>query len=210
MIINIRFGRVLKIRSNDYLLILNINENEKGRKMREEEKESIKARALEYFKKAGIVLSSQEKEDMELADLGLNDFERTGIVLVVYVNNSRYWVKEMVLFPNQTCPEHCHLDHDGVDGKQETFRCRYGKVYLYIEGGKTENPKTHPPTGDEKYYSVYHEIILLPGDQYTIGKNTLHWFQAGKEGAVISEFSSPSDDASDIFTDPRIKRALND
>lgn len=181
-----------------------------GRKMREEEKESIKAKALEYFKKAGIVLSSQEKEDMELADLGLNDFERIGIVLVVYVNNSRYCAKEMVLFPHQTCPEHRHPDHDGREGKRETFRCRYGKVYLYIEGEKTENPKTHPPTGDEKYYSVYHEIILLPGDQYTINKNSLHWFQAGKEGAVISEFSSPSDDASDIFTDSRIKRVLND
>jgi len=50
----------------------------------------------------------------------------------------------------------------------------------------------------------------LPGHQYTINKNTLHWFQAGEEGAVISEFSSSSDDASDIFTDSRIKRVLND
>jgi len=174
------------------------------------EKERIKAKALKYFKEAAIVLSSQEKENMEIADLGLNDFERNGIVLVVYVNNSRYCAKEMVLFPHQTCPEHRHTDHNDREGKMETFRCRYGKVYLYIEGEKTENPKTHPPAGDEKYYSVYHEIILLPGDQYTIIKNTLHWFQAGEEGAVISEFSSSSDDASDIFTDPRIKRILND
>jgi D-lyxose ketol-isomerase len=144
-----------------------INENKEGRKMREDEKKRIKIKALKYFKEAAIVLSSQEKENMEITDLGLNDFERTGIVLVVYVNNSRYCAKE-------------------------------------IE--KTENPKTHPPAGDEKYYSVYHEIILLPGDQYTIDKNTLHWFQAGGEGAVISEFSSPSDDKSDIFTDLRIKR----
>jgi len=178
--------------------------------MKEEEKERIKVKALEYFQKAGIVLSSQEKGNMEITDLGLNDFERTGIVLVVYVDNSRYCAKEMVLFPHQTCPEHRHPDHNGMEGKRETFRCRYGKVYLYIEGEKTENPKTHPPAGDEKYYSVYHEIILLPGDQYTIDKNTLHWFQGGEEGAVISEFSSPSDDASDIFTDPRIKRVLND
>ena len=95
-------------------------------------------------------------------------------------------------------------------GKERNIRCRYGEVYLYIEGEKTESPKTHPPIGDEKCYSVYHEIILLPGDQYTINKNTLHWFQAGEEGAVISEFSSPSDDTSDIFTDPRIKRVSND
>ena len=51
-----------------------------------------------------------------------------------------------------------------------------------------------------------HEILLLPGEQYTIMPNTKHWFQAGAEGAVISEFSSNSDDASDVFTDPNIKR----
>jgi len=174
--------------------------------MQVEEKERIKTKALEYFQKAGIVISLEEKENMEITDLDLNDFERTGIVLVIYVNNSRYCAKEMVLFPKQTCPEHRHPDHDNMEGKRETFRCRYGKVYLYIEGDKTENAKAHPPAGDEKYYSVYHEIILLPGDQYTIDKNTLHWFQAGEEGAVISEFSSPSDDFSDIFTDLRIKR----
>jgi len=174
--------------------------------MQEEEKEIIKAKALKYFKEAAIILSSQEKENMEIADLGLNDFERTGIVLVVYVNKSRYCAKEMVLFPRQTCSEHRHPDHNGREGKMETFRCRYGEVYLYTEGEKTKNPKAHPPVGDEKYYSVYHEIILLPGDQYTIDKNTPHWFQAGEEGAVISEFSSPSDDSSDIFTDQRIKR----
>jgi len=174
--------------------------------MREEEKEKNKAKAFEYFQKAGIVLSLKEKENMEIADLGLNEFRKTGLALVVYVNNSRYCAKEMVLLPGQTCPEHRHPDHHDGEGKRETFRCRYGQVFLYTEGERTNNPKTQPPRGDEKYYSVYHEIILLPGDQYTISKNILHWFQAGEEGAVISEFSSPSDDASDFFTDPRIKR----
>jgi D-lyxose ketol-isomerase len=53
---------------------------------------------------------------------------------------------------------------------------------------------------------VFHEIQLNPGDQYTIVPNTLHWFQAGPQGAVISEFSSTSRDDLDIFTDPRIRR----
>ena len=53
---------------------------------------------------------------------------------------------------------------------------------------------------------MLHEIILNPGEQYTIPPNTLHWFKAGEEGAVISEFSSHSDDATDIFTDPNFKR----
>jgi D-lyxose ketol-isomerase len=47
---------------------------------------------------------------------------------------------------------------------------------------------------------------LQPGEQYTIPPNTLHWFQAGDEGAIVSEFSSPSRDEFDIFTDPRIVR----
>jgi D-lyxose ketol-isomerase len=52
-----------------------------------------------------------------------------------------------------------------------------------------------------------HEIELNPGDQYTIPADTLHWFQAGDEGAIVSEFSSTSRDESDHFTDPRIQRA---
>jgi D-lyxose ketol-isomerase len=53
---------------------------------------------------------------------------------------------------------------------------------------------------------VFHELILDPGEQYTIPPNTLHWFQAGDQGAIVSEFSSISRDDIDIFTDPRIRR----
>lgn len=179
-------------------------------KRMKEKLEKIKTEALNYYKKAGMVLSDQEIKNMEIADMGLNDFERTGLVLVIYVNNDRYCAKEMVLFPHQTCPEHRHPDHAGKEGKKETFRCRYGTVYLYLEGQKTAQPAAVPPAGDEAYYTVFHEIILKPGQQYTISKDTLHWFQAGRDGAVISEFSSPSDDTSDIFTDPRIKRVSED
>jgi D-lyxose ketol-isomerase len=36
--------------------------------------------------------------------------------------------------------------------------------------------------------------------------DTLHWFQAGPEGAVVSEFSTTNTDEFDRFTDPRINR----
>jgi D-lyxose ketol-isomerase len=49
--------------------------------------------------------------------------------------------------------------------------------------------------------------VLGPGEQYTIPPDTWHWFQAGRGGAVVSEFSSPSTDENDIFADPRIVRA---
>ena len=59
----------------------------------------------------------------------------------------------------------------------------------------------------EQYFTCMKEIVLKPGEQYTIMPNTLHWFQAGPEGAVVSEFSTKSRDEFDIYTDPRIDAA---
>lgn len=174
--------------------------------MTNQELQELRQRAISYFAKAHIVLSEDEKAQIEVADFGLDDIENTGLQLVTYINTDRYCAKEMVLFPNQTCPEHRHPDREGIRGKQETFRCRYGKVYLNIAGPDSANRESQPPAGDEQYYTVFKEIVLLPGEQYTIDPDTLHWFQAGEEGAVVSEFSSTSDDESDIFTDPRIDR----
>jgi D-lyxose ketol-isomerase len=80
-------------------------------------------------------------------------------------------------------------------------------VYLYVPGEPTPNPKAAPPAGSEQHYTVWHEIVLRPGEQYTLLPDILHWFQAGPEGAVVSEFSTRSRDESDVFTDPRIERA---
>jgi D-lyxose ketol-isomerase len=77
---------------------------------------------------------------------------------------------------------------------------------LYVEGEPTQERGGRPPVGSEAYYTVFHETTLNPGEQFTIPPNTLHWFQAGDEGAIVSEFSSTSRDESDIFTDPRIRR----
>jgi len=63
------------------------------------------------------------------------------------------------------------------------------------------------PAGREQTYTVRHEVVPHPGEQYTIPPDTLYWFQAGDEGAVVSEFSTQSRDEFDIFTDPQIRRA---
>ncbi|HJW91488.1 MAG TPA: hypothetical protein VJ436_12665 [Anaerolineales bacterium] len=168
---------------------------------------SAQAQAKEYLARAGIVITPQETADIEVADLGLDDLLNTGLELLVYVNTERVCAKELVLFPRQTCPEHRHPPVGGEPGKEETFRCRWGQVYLYLPGEPTPEPKARPPQGAEEYYTVWYEVVLNPGDQYTLPPNTLHWFQAGDQGAVISEFSSRSRDESDIFTDPRIQRA---
>jgi D-lyxose ketol-isomerase len=170
------------------------------------EMKKIQQRALQFLDKAGITVTDKERNEIEVAEFGLGEVERTGLELVVYENNSRYCAKELILFPRQTCPEHRHPPVGSDPGKMETFRCRYGKVWLYVEGAKTPAMKGKVPAGSEKFYTVFHEIELNPGDQYTIPPNTLHWFQAGDDGAIVSEFSSTSRDESDYFTDPRIKR----
>jgi D-lyxose ketol-isomerase len=85
---------------------------------------------IEYYEKAGIALSDDHKENIQIMDYGLNKLNKLGLQLFVYVNTDRYCAKELVLFPEQTCPEHRHPPVDGQEGKEETFRCRYGKVYL--------------------------------------------------------------------------------
>jgi len=162
--------------------------------------------ALKFYSKAGIVLTPREKRMIEVAEFGLGDLYHTGLEIVVYVNTERYCAKEIALFPRQTCPEHLHPNLDGEPGKQETFRCRWGTVYLYVPGEPTTKPHSAPPAGKEKYYTVYHEVLLKPGQQYTLPPGTLHWFQAGDRGAVVSEFSSKSTDEKDVFTDPNVMR----
>jgi len=171
--------------------------------MKRSEIRAAQARALEYYQKASIVITDAEKERIEVADFGLNDLENQGLELLVYVNTDRVCAKEMVLFPNQSCPEHMHPPVAGEPGKEETFRCRWGEVYLYVNGESTGEPSVTPPS---QYCKVRKEIHLKPGDQYTLVPGTVHWFKAGPQGAVVSEFSTKSRDESDIFTDPGIKR----
>src|SRR5712691_6062873 len=126
------------------------------------------ARAREYLDRVGIVLTPEESENIEVADFGLGELESTGLELVVYVNTERVCAKELVLFPRQTCPEHRHPPIDTQPGKEEKFRCRWGTVYLYVEGEATANPAARLSVGRESTYTVRHEIVLHPGQQYTI------------------------------------------
>ena len=176
--------------------------------MKRSDYEKMKAAAISYYERAGIVITDDEKARIEVADLGLNMVEKVGLEILTYINTERVCAKEMVLIPHQACPEHRHVPTGGNEGKEETFRCRYGKVYLYTDDGgisKREDISINelPPTD----VSVFHETILNPGEQFTIMPGTLHWFISGDVGAVISEFSTKSTDETDWFTDKRIIRA---
>jgi D-lyxose ketol-isomerase len=150
-----------------------------------EERRDAQAYAAEQLTAAGIVLTDAERGAIEVADFGLSRLREQGLMLLVYVNTDRYCAKELVLYPEQECPEHRHPPFDGTPGKEETFRCRRGLVTLRVAGK---------------------ELVLRPGDQHTIPPDTLHSFRAGPEGAVVTEFSSASRDDLDVFTDPRVRR----
>ena len=176
--------------------------------MNREEYRKYAERTAQAFAAAHIAVTEEEKSRIEVADFGLGMTEKVGLEILTYVNTDRVCAKEMVLFPYQTCPEHIHVSgtENGVpfEGKEETFRVRKGVCYLYVSGeGDRKSIKAKLPPTD---VTVFHEIVLRPGEQYTMRPNTKHWFQAGPEGAVISEFSTHSRDESDVFTDPRIVR----
>lgn len=174
----------------------------------DEHRERTRERTVEMLESAGVTLTEREKETIEIVDYGFDDLDTVGTEIVTYVNTERYCAKELVLFSNQTCPEHRHPPFDEYLGKQETFRCRAGEVFLYVEGEPTDDPSVSPP-GREEYYTAEREIHLAPGEQFTIPPDTDHWFRAGDDGAVISEFSSPSVDERDVFTDPAVDRLSN-
>jgi D-lyxose ketol-isomerase len=147
--------------------------------------EEARAYAVEQLETVGIVMTDEERAAIEVTDFGLGRLRETGLQLLVYVNTDRYCAKELVLYPGQACPEHRHPPFAGSPGKEETFRCRSGVVRLQVAG---------------------QELVLHPGEQFTIPPDTLHSFRAGPEGAVVSEFSSASRDDLDVFTDPAVRR----
>ena len=148
--------------------------------------DEARTRAAAMLAEAGIALTPSEREEIEVADFGLGRLDEIGLQLVVYINTERVCAKELVLFPGQLCPEHRHPPVGDDPGKEETFRCRTGSVVLWVDG--------------------HGEVELRPGEQFTIPPDTLHWFRAGDEGAIVSEFSTRSRDETDVFTDPRIVR----
>jgi D-lyxose ketol-isomerase len=162
--------------------------------------------SIALLSRTGIVLTPEEVAAFEVADFGLGRLRELGLQLVTYVNTERCCAKELMLLARQTCPEHLHPPVGDYPGKEETFRCRWGIVYLYVTGEPVDTPKAQVPAGYGRYLSAWREIELWPGQQWTIPPETLHWFQAGDQGAVVSEFSTRSMDEYDLWTDPNIRR----
>jgi D-lyxose ketol-isomerase len=157
---------------------------------------------------SGIAITEAEWHNNGVGDFHLN-FDEVGMWCINYFNIERLCGRELIMFPGQTCPEHRHPPLIDYPGKLEIFRCRWGQAYIYVPGEPEKNPKARLPKGRESYYTIWHEIVLNPGEQYILQPNTLHWFQAGPNGLVLSEFSTRAYDYEDIFTDPVVQAGLD-
>ena len=164
---------------------------------------SAQQQAREYLSRAGIVITPEEAANIEVADFGLNELHDTGLELVVYVNTERVCAKELVLFPRQTCPQHYHPPVEGEPGKEETFRCRWGEVYLYVPGEALPTPRPGRPRDAS--------IPTMSGMRSSCARasNTrcrrIRRTGSRPETKARSCLNSPPAAAtkSDIFTDPR-------
>jgi D-lyxose ketol-isomerase len=172
----------------------------------EETYTSARQRAQEFLGKAGIVARDEEVEAMEVLDMGLGDLDETGLQILSMVETDAIAVKALVLFPGQTFVEHRHPSLGDYAGKEETFRCQWGQIRLFVPGETTTDPKGTPPADQEEYYTARREILLCPGEQYTVPPNTWHWFQGGEKGGVVWSFSTRATDAQDQFQDPHVVR----
>ena len=162
-------------------------------------------RAAEMIRTAGIQITDEEAESIEVVDFGLSNLECEGVQVLTLVQTERISIKVLVLFPNQTEPEHWHPPVEDDPGKEETIRVISGTVYFYVPGGDTFK-EGFIVDGKEDCYTMRKEIVMRPCDQVTLEPGEKHWFQARDKGAVMYSFSTIARDALDQFSDPNIER----
>ena len=170
-----------------------------------EQQKTAQTRAAEMIRQAGIKITEKEANSVGIVDFGLSNLEEEGVQVLTLIQTERISVKVLVLFPNQTEPEHWHPPVGDDPGKEETVRVISGIVYFYIPGEDTLK-EGFIPEGKEDYYTVREEIVMKPSDQITLAPGEKHWFQARDKGAVMYSFSTIARDALDQFTDPDIVR----
>jgi D-lyxose ketol-isomerase len=170
-----------------------------------EQQLAAQKQAAEMIRRAGIKISDEEVDSIEVVDFGLSNLEKEGVQVLTLVQTERISIKVLVMLPDQTEPEHWHPPVDDDPGKEETIRVIDGTVYFYVAGEDSLN-KGFIVDGKEDYYTMRKEIVMKPCDQLTLAPGEKHWFQARDDGAVMYSFSTIARDALDQFTDPDIVR----
>jgi len=169
------------------------------------QQKAAQKQAAEMIRQAGITITDEEADSIEVVDFGLNNLAKEGVQVLTLVQTDRISVKVLAMLPNQTEPEHWHPPVDDDPGKEETIRVIAGTVYFYVAGEDTLE-EGFIVEGKDDCYIMRKEIVMKPGDQLTLAPGEKHWFQAREGGAVMYSFSSVARDVLDQFTDPDIVR----
>jgi D-lyxose ketol-isomerase len=162
-------------------------------------------RAAEMIRQAGIQLTAAEARRIDVVDFGLSRLDVEGVQVFTMFATDRISAKVLVMFSNQTEPEHWHPPVGDDPGKEETIRVISGTLNFYIPGDVSLE-HGWVPAGKESCYTCRREIVMKPCDQLTLPPGTKHWFQAPASGAVFYSFSTCVRDGLDRFTDPAIVR----
>jgi len=167
-------------------------------------------RAIEHAwglcQRTGLPLRAEERGQIEVTDLGLGEFETTGLIILTLTVTREIGIKLIALYPWQVCPEHRHPPQGDYPGKEETFRGLWGQAWLYLPGEPTPDPHARVPGHRRAYYTSWREVDLTGGGMATSPPNEWHWFGAGAEGAVILSVSTRPTDLQDAFRDPGVQR----
>ena len=173
--------------------------------IRLEEFNEVCQKSLDMIDEAGIFLTPEDRKKMTAADFGLSRIKTEGVQILTMFETDRIAGKILVLLPNQTEPEHWHPTVGDDPGKEEIIRAISGELYFYIPGEKNMK-HGFIIDGKNDCYTMRNEVQLKPGEQLVLPAGSKHWFQAGKNGAVMYSFSSKVTDLLDQFSDPDIVR----
>jgi D-lyxose ketol-isomerase len=162
-------------------------------------------RAEELLARAGIPVLEEEIARIEAVDFGLSNLEVEGLQLLTMFETDRLAGRILIMTPNQTEPEHWHPPFGSDPGKQEIIRAFWGELRFYLPG-ESNMEKGFLVKGKEDVYTMRREVLLSPGQTLVLEPGTLHWFQAGEQGAVFYSYSTMIKDGADGFTDPHVVR----
>ena len=140
-------------------------------------------------------------ETLTLNDFGLGNLRKEGFIFIDILQSARLRITLLILLPGQTLPQHIHPPYDDETGKEETLRVIYGRTGVYV-AGSDKSKSVRIPAGKEAYYTVFEEVVLKPGEQYSVEPGIEHWFQGGQEGSVNICFQNRVDENKNIFLDP--------
>lgn len=100
------------------------------------------------------------------------------------------------------------------EGKSETFKMIFGDAVLFSDDAVVLSspvdtnliPDRFNSELDRVQVTTSRKVYLAPGSEVLLPKHVKHSVLAGAEGAVYLEFSTPSLDEADVFTDERVIR----